>query len=117
MPLEPHSTSTPARTLSALSLLSLEGKVAFSNWFPRRINSDSTGEDILHAGTACISKLPSVYPRLKSIRFSSVSKLHAVGSVDPLEVRAEAENRVLDATSDSSRVSTETSVLQKPALK
>ena len=75
MPLERHSTSTPTRTPSALSLPYREEKVAFSTWFPRRINSGSIGEDIFHAGTGCISKLPNVSRRLKSTSCLSVSKL------------------------------------------
>jgi len=95
MPLEPHSTLTPTRTLSALSLPSREGKVAFSSWFLRRINSDSTGEDIFHAATGCILKLPNVSPRPKSTRFLSVSNLHGPDSAD---VGAEVQNRVLSKT-------------------
>jgi hypothetical protein len=96
MPLEPHSTSTPAKTLSALSLPWLERKVVFSTWFPRRINSDSTGEDIFHVETGCISKLPSVCPRLKLTSSLGVSKLHAIERGDLTGVGVEAEGQVLN---------------------
>ena len=52
-------------------------------------------EDIFHAATVCISKLPNVSPRPKSTRFLSVSKLRGPDSAD---VGAEVQNRVLSTT-------------------
>jgi len=90
---------------SALSLPFREEKVAFSSWFPRRINSGSTGEDIFHAGTGCISKLPNVSRRLKSTSCLSVSKLPRAESDNLADLGGGPKSRALNqATSGGSRI-------------